>query len=68
MKHLLWVSLSLIILGCGQQTKTEQPNFSEYDRYLSNEVKEGRLIGVHGMVFQDDTLIYEGKYGLRDRE
>lgn len=68
MKHLLWVSLSLIILGCGQQTKTEQPNFSEYDRYLSNEVKEGRLIGVHGIVFQDDKLIYEGKYGLRDRE
>ena len=68
MKHLLWVSLSLIILGCGQQTKTEQLNFSEYDRYLSNEVKEGRLIGVHGIVFQDDKLIYEGKYGLRDRE
>ncbi len=68
MKHLLWVSFTFIMLGCGQQTKTEQPNFDEYDSFLSNEVKEGRLIGVHGIVFQDDKLIYEGKYGLRDRE
>jgi CubicO group peptidase (beta-lactamase class C family) len=68
MKHLLWVSLTFIMVSCRQQKTAVQPTFTEYDSYLSNEVKEGRLIGVHGIVFHDDRLVYEGRYGLRDRE
>lgn len=62
------VSLTLISVSCQQTQKSVPSAFSEYDSYLSNEVKEGRLVGVQGMVFQDGRVIYEKSYGLRDRE
>lgn len=69
MKKLLYlISLTLILVSCQQTKETVQSTFREYDSYLSNEVKEGRLIGVQGMVFQDGKLIYDKSYGLRDRE
>lgn len=58
----------MMLVSCQQTKESVQPNFSTYDSYLSNEVKEGRLVGVQGMVFQDGKLIYEKSYGLRDRE
>jgi CubicO group peptidase (beta-lactamase class C family) len=42
--------------------------FPEFDAYLAKEVEEGRLIGVHGMIFQDGKLVYNQTYGLRDKE
>lgn len=62
------VYLTLISVSCQQTQKSVPSAFSEYDSYLSNEVKEGRLVGVQGMVFQDGRVIYEKSYGLRDRE
>jgi CubicO group peptidase (beta-lactamase class C family) len=67
-KFLLLVSLTWVMVSCQQQIEIIQNNFSDYDSYLSNEVKEGRLIGVQGLVFQDGKLMYEKSYGLRDRE
>jgi len=69
MKKLFYfLSLTMMLVSCQQTKESVQPNFSTYDSYLSNEVKEGRLVGVQGMVFQDGKLIYEKSYGLRDRE
>ncbi|MFN5055447.1 MAG: serine hydrolase domain-containing protein [Bacteroidota bacterium] len=69
MKKLLFlVSLTWVMVSCQQQNEIVQNNFSDYDSYISNEVKEGRLIGVQGLVFQDGKLMYEKSYGLRDRE
>jgi CubicO group peptidase (beta-lactamase class C family) len=42
--------------------------FPEFDAYLAKEVEEGRLIGVHGMIFQDGQLVYNQTFGLRDKE
>ena len=52
----------------GFQLQLQAQSFAAFDRYLSNEVEEGRLVGVHGMVFQDGKLVYDQAYGLRDRE
>ena len=69
MKKLFYfLSLTMMLVSCQQTKESVQPNFSAYDSYSSNEVKEGRLVGVQGMVFQDGKLIYEKSYGLRDRE
>ena len=43
-------------------------SFAAFDQYLSTEVEEGRLVGVHGMVFQEGKLVYNQTHGLRDRE
>jgi CubicO group peptidase (beta-lactamase class C family) len=67
-KLLFLISLTYIMVGCQQQNESVPANFSDYDNYLSAEVKEGRLIGVQGMVYQDGKLIYNKSYGLRDRE
>jgi CubicO group peptidase (beta-lactamase class C family) len=65
-KSILFLYSFAILIGF--QFPSEAQNFSEFDRYLSNEVKEGRLVGVHGMVFQDGKLVYDQTHGLRDRE
>jgi len=67
-KLIFLISLTYILVGCQQQKESVRANFSEYDNYLSAEVREGRLIGVQGMVYQDGKLIYNKSYGLRDRE
>ena len=67
-KLFYFFSLTLILVSCQQTQKSVQANFSEYDSYLSTEVKEGRLVGVQGMVLQEGKVIYERSYGLRDRE
>ena len=64
LRHFLFV-FSLIL---GVQLQLQAQSFAAFDQYLSKEVEEGRLVGGHGMVFQDGKLVYDQTYGLRDRE
>ena len=65
----LLLTLSLSTFGISQaQQKSSSSSFAEFEQYLSKEVAEGRLIGVHGMIYQDGKLVYDHTYGLRDRE
>ncbi len=64
---LLTLSLSTFAISQAQQ-KSNSSSFAEFDQYLSKEVAEGRLIGVHGMVYQDGNVVYDKFYGLRDKE
>lgn len=64
--------ISFYLLGLsvclGIQLQLQAQTFTEFDQYLSREVQEGRLVGVHGMIFQDGKIVYDQTYGLRDRE
>jgi CubicO group peptidase (beta-lactamase class C family) len=60
--------LLVISLLLGFQLQLQAQSFAAFDNYLSTEVQEGRLVGVHGMVFEDGKLVYDQTYGLRDRE
>ena len=64
LRHFLFV-FSFIL---GVQLQLQAQSFAAFDQYLSKEVQEGRLVGVHGMVFQDGKLVYDQTHGLRDRE
>jgi CubicO group peptidase (beta-lactamase class C family) len=64
LRHLLFV-FSFIL---GVQFQLQAQSFTAFDQYLSKEVQEGRLVGGHGMVFQDGKIVYDKTYGLRDRE
>ena len=68
-KIFLLLSLSLLSfsVSLAQQKQISTP-FAEFDQFLSKEVADGRLIGVHGMVYQDGKLVYDHIYGLRDKE
>ena len=65
MKKITFLLLALSLL-LGAQLHAQ--SFAAFDKYLSTEVKEGRLVGGHGMVFQDGKLVYDQTYGLRDWE
>ncbi len=67
MKKFIPFFLGLTLL-LGFQIQSHAQTFAAFDRYLSTEVAEGRLIGVHGMVFQEGKLVYDQTHGLRDRE
>ena len=67
MKKFIPFFLGLTLL-LGFQIQSPAQNFAAFDRYLSTEVAEGRLIGVHGMVFQEGKLVYDQTHGLRERE
>lgn len=67
MKKITFLLLALS-LCLGLQLPLSAQSFEAFDQYLSKEVQEGRLVGVHGMVFQDGQLVYNQSYGLRDRE
>ena len=45
---LLLFGLSLLL---GFQLQLQAQSFAAFDSYLSKEVQEGRLVGVHGMIF-----------------
>ncbi|MCM0042219.1 MAG: beta-lactamase family protein [Algoriphagus sp.] len=62
---ILLLALSLFL---GLQLQINAQSFASIDQYLSTEVEEGRLVGVHGMVFQEGKLLYDQTHGLRDRE
>ena len=68
-KIFLLLSLSLLSFSVSlAQEKQISIPFAEFDQFLSKEVADGRLIGVHGMVYQDGKLVYDHTYGLRDKE
>jgi CubicO group peptidase (beta-lactamase class C family) len=68
-KIFILLTLSLIFFGGSQaQQKSTNSSFAEFDQYLTKEVAEGRLIGVHGMVYKDGKVVYDRFYGLRDKE
>ncbi len=67
MKKITFLLLALS-LHLGLQLPLNAQPFAAFDQYLSTEVKEGRLVGVHGMAFQDGKLVYNQTHGLRDRE
>lgn len=68
-KILLLLTLILAsFVSSRAQQKQNGSILAEFDQFLSREVAEGRLIGVHGMVYQDGKLIYDHTFGLRDKE
>ncbi len=67
MKKITFLLLALS-LYLGLLLPLNAQSFAAFDQYLSTEVKEGRLVGVHGMAFQDGKLVYNQTHGLRDRE
>jgi CubicO group peptidase (beta-lactamase class C family) len=69
MKKIFILLLTLATFAYSQaQQKSNSSSFAEFDQYLSKEVAEGRLIGVHGMVYQDGKVVYDRFFGLRDKE
>ena len=69
MKKIFILLLTLATFAASQaQQKSNSSSFAEFDQYLSKEVAEGRLIGVHGMVYQDGKVVYDRFFGLRDKE
>ena len=69
MKKIFILLLTLATFAYSQaQQKSNSSSFAEFDEYLSKEVAEGRLIGVHGMVYQDGKVVYDRFYGFRDKE
>lgn len=68
-KILLLLTLSLVSFGFSHsQQMQESSSFAEFDQFLAKEVADGRLIGVHGMVYQDGKQVYNQTYGFRDKE
>ena len=55
LRHFLFV-FSFIL---GVQLHLQAQSFAAFDSFLSTEVQEGRLVGVHGMVFQNGKLVYD---------
>ena len=69
MKKIFILLLTLATFAYSQaQQKSNSSSFAEFDEYLSKEVAEGHLIGVHGMVYQDGKVVYDRFFGLRDKE
>jgi CubicO group peptidase (beta-lactamase class C family) len=61
--------LPLLALACAQEQTVEIPqSFGELDHYLASEIEEGRLKGVHGLVFHNGAIVFDRFYGHRDSE
>ncbi|MFZ9661083.1 MAG: serine hydrolase domain-containing protein [Chitinophagaceae bacterium] len=67
-RFLFSILIVLIFIGCQQKSDHQGIAFSTYDQFLSEQVRSGHAVGVHGFVFQDGKVVYEKTYGLRDRE
>lgn len=67
-KYIFAPLLLLVIFACNNVQKSSSNQFANLDHYLQNEVKEGRLKGVHAVVFQGDTIQYNHFFGMRDVE
>jgi len=65
-KTILFLYSIALLIGFTAPAKAQ--TFPEFDAFLAKEVEEGRLIGVHGMIFQDGQLVYNQTFGLRDKE
>jgi CubicO group peptidase (beta-lactamase class C family) len=56
----------LVVLFAGQITFAQ--NFGSLDAYLQQEIKNKKLIGVHGLVYHNNKVLYDHYYGQRDAE
>lgn len=63
MKRLCFLVFLLLFVNLSFAQK-----FSYLDKYLKNEVQAKKLIGVHGLVFQKNKVVYNQFYGNRDAE
>ena len=70
MKKIFLIILpALSFLQCtAPKVETGKSNFKELGNYLSTEVKNGKLRGVHAMVYHEGTLVFDQFYGYRDFE
>jgi CubicO group peptidase (beta-lactamase class C family) len=70
MKKILLIILpAFAFLQCtAPKVETGKSNFKELGNYLSTEVKNGKLRGVHAMVYHEGTLVFDQFYGYRDFE
>lgn len=67
--HWLLFLLMVVFSACRQEKSEKQENsFNELEKYISSEVSEGRLKGVHGLVFYDGEIVFDRYLGLRDAE
>jgi hypothetical protein len=58
MKNFKYLFIAFVIFGsCNERNVTQIENpFQVLENYLSSEVNEGRLKGVHGLIFQNDEI------------
>lgn len=59
-------TIALVFLFASQVTFAQ--NFGSLDAYLQQEVKNKKLIGVHGLVYHKNKVVYDHFYGQRDAE
>lgn len=68
-KTLLFISPILLFFHCSSpKEEAIKSDFQDLENYLSSEVKNGKLRGVHGMVFHEGNLVFDQYYGYRDFE
>jgi len=60
---------AMLLMGCFAAT-TSAPNFdtAAMDKLLSDAVTNGDVIGTSAMVFNEGHTVYQGAFGLGDRE
>lgn len=58
-KYFLIILLFLANIGFSQ-------TFTQLDQFLKNEIQSKKLMGVHGLVFQKNKIVYNQFYGQRD--
>jgi len=60
---------AMLLMGCSAAT-TSAPNFdtAAMDKLLSEAVNNGDVIGTSAMVFNEGHTVYQGAFGLGDRE
>ena len=70
MKKIFLIILpALAFLQCtAPKVETGKSNFKELGNYLSSEVENGKLRGVHAMVYHEGNLVFDQFYGYRDFE
>lgn len=68
-KRSLFILPILAFLQCAAPKRdTLTSNFQELENYLSSEVENGKLRGVHAMVYHEGKLVFDQFYGYRDFE
>ena len=63
--------VALLLSSCADTAAPiAAPSFdtAAMDTLLSNAVKQGEVIGVSGLVFDEGQTVYTGTFGLADRE
>lgn len=70
MKRLASVFVIVFLVGfnTGNHRVASSDSFIQLNNYLSGEVRDGRLKGVHGLVYHNGAVVYDHYYGVRDDE